>query len=246
MADTPNFGFNPKPRFSVNHLTRYLSTTNASQRHAIIREAKFPRKIPVATYGQAKRDIQNFLSKGGTDIASLNASLDRLAAKAVREPDKRDEALRCIKALEAFKELYATKRWSKITFSPNSVDIPHRIGGVLINIRLDAQMYERHDDGSTTTGGVVIFLAQTAEARKQIDVRRRQVASLVLWGLEGYSQMEPLPRLCLSFDVFGQECVRAPDAKDRFRRDVLASCREAAIGWDGIAPPDGYDGPPWL
>lgn len=229
----------------MNHLTRYLSTTKATQREDVIRSAKFPRKIPVAAYGQAKRDIQQFFAKGNGDTGFFDDSLSRLNAKAVREPDRRDEALRCIKALEAFKALYLDRRWSKLTFSPNAVDVPLKVGGVIINIRLDAQIYEEKKDGEKVTGGLVVFLAQTADARKEIELRRRQVAATVLWGLEGAGQMEVLPRLCMSFDVFGNEIVRASDAKDRFRRDVLSSCQEAALRWDGIAPPDGYDGPDW-
>lgn len=229
----------------MNHLTRYLSTTNASQREAIIREAKFPRKIPVAAYAQAKSDIQRFFGSGGTDFKLIDDSIDRLNLKAMRETEKRDEALRCIKALEAFKSLYQSKRWAKVRLSPNAVDVPLKVEGVLINIRLDAQMFEADEYGDAKTGGLVVFMAQTAESRKNIELRRRQVASLILWGLETAGQMEPLPRLCISFDVFGNECVRAPDAKDRFRRDVQASCREAALGWDRVEPPDGYDGPDW-
>jgi hypothetical protein len=244
MADTPNYSFNRKPRFSVNHLTRYLSTTNASQREGIIREAKFPRKIPLAAYGQAKRDIQRFFGGGGTDFRAIEDSIDRLNTKAMREEDKRDEALRCIKALEAFKLLFHSKRWTNVEFSRNAVDVPLKVEEVLINIRLDAQVFDA-SSGDTKTGGLVIFMAQTADARRNIEARRRQVASLVFWGLEEAGQMEPSPKHCISFDVFGNECVRAPDAKDRFRRDVHASCREAALGWDRVAPPDGYDGPDW-
>ncbi len=229
----------------MNHLTRYLSTTKARQREDVIRSAKFPRKIPVATYGQAKRDIQQFFAKGDGDTRFFDESLSRLNAKSIREPDRRDEALRCIKALEAFKTLYLERRWNKLTFSPNAVDVPLKVGGVLINIRLDAQVYEARKDGERVTGGLVVFLAQTSDARKEIELRRRQVAATVLWGLEGAGQMEAVPRLCMSFDVFGNEIVRAPDAKDRFRQDVLSSCQEAAMGWHRIAPPDGYDGPDW-
>jgi hypothetical protein len=42
----------------VNHISEYLATENASQRTKIIRDAKFPKKIEVAAYGQVRKSIQ--------------------------------------------------------------------------------------------------------------------------------------------------------------------------------------------
>ena len=242
MSDAPIYRFNRNPRFSVNHLTRYLSTTNAGQRDKIVQEAKFPRTIPVTIYGEARRAIQAFLGSG-RDLAYFDVPLRKLERTANADPEKRDEALRCIRALRAFMDTYAAKRWANATFSPNAVDVPLKVSGVFINVRLDCQIYERRGD-ETVTGGMVLFYAQTPESRKNIELRRRQVASTIFWALEG-GQLEAMPRLCFSFDVFGEEIVRAPDAKDRFRSDVENSCREVCLKWHTIEPPAGYDGPDW-
>ena len=244
MSDTPNFRFNRKPRFSVNHLTAYLSTTNAGQRDRIIQEAKFPRKIPAAAYGQARHAIQSFW--GGKRVADEHfefhlTKLDRLART---DADKRDEALRCIAAIERFKALHAAKRWNGLRVSQGPVDLLLHREGVNINTRLDAQIF-KEAGGETFSGGIVLFYANTSESRKNIEERRRQVASLIRWALEENGQMEPLPALCLSMDIFGDATVRAPDAMGRFRESVDRSCREAALKWDTIEPPSGYDGPDW-
>lgn len=109
---------------------------------------------------------------------------------------------------------------------------------------MDCQLY-KESGGETQTGGIVLFYLNTAESRKHIEDRRRQVASLIRWALEENGQMEPLPSLCLSMDIFGGAAIRAPDAIGRFRESVDRSCREAALKWDTIEPPIGYDGPDW-
>ncbi len=84
MDVTPNYGFNRRPRFSANHLAAYLCTEHASQRDAVIRRAKFPRKIDVAAYQQVVPTIRSFFTsktRGPVHFASLR---DRLEARARR------------------------------------------------------------------------------------------------------------------------------------------------------------------
>ena len=229
----------------MNHVTRYLSTTKASQRETVIREAKFPKKIPVAIYGQAKPQIHDFFPHGGGDLAYFDEGLARLDAKARRDETKRDEALRCIRAIEAFKRLYGQKRWNNLHFGPEVANVPLKVGEVLINVRLDATISQSGSDGTLNSGGIVVFLATTPESRKNIEIRRRHVASLILWALEVQGNIEPLPRLCMSFDAFGEELTKASSSQSTFRSNVESSCREAALMWDGVQPPEGYDGPDW-
>lgn len=244
MSDTPNFRFYRKPRFSVNQLTSYMSTTNAGQRDRIIQKAKFPEKIPAAAYTQARHAIQSFWGGNRTTAEHFEITLSKLERTARVDADKRDEALRCIAAIERFKALHASKRWNGIQVSPGPVDLSLHREGVTINTRLDTQLFKTTAD-ETLTGGIVLFYANTSESRKNIEDRRRQVASIIRWALEENGQMEPLPSLCLSMDIFGDTAVRAPDAISTFRQSVDRSCREAALKWDTIEPPSGYDGPDW-
>lgn len=228
----------------MNHLTSYLSTTNAGQRDRVIQQAKFPKKIPVAMYGQARQAIQSFWSSSATATEHFQITLTKLERQARNEPDRRDDALRCIAAIERFQALHASKRWNGLTLTGGPVDIAFRRAEVLINVRLDCQIF-KSNGGETVTGGAVLFYANTPDSRKNMEERRRQAASLVRWALEENGQMEPLPSLCLSLDIFGDTVVRSPDAKDRFRDSVDQSCKEAALKWDSIEPPSGYDGPDW-
>ena len=229
----------------MNHLTRYLSTTNARQRETVIREAKFQKKVPVSVYGQAKKAIQSFFPHGAGNLAYFDDILARLDAKARRDEAARDEALRCIRGIDAFGALYSQKRWTNLEFGPAIADLALKVGPVAINIRLDATISQSGADGTLNSGGLVLFLARTPESRKNIEARRRQVASLILWGLEEQGNIEPLPRLCMSFDAFGETITKATDAQSTFRSTVESSCREAASMWDAIEPPEDYDGPDW-
>lgn len=228
----------------MNQLTAYLSTTNAGQRDKIVQQAKFPKKVPVSTYGHARQAIQSFWGSGREASEHFQLPLSKLERQARNEPDRRDEALRCIAAIERFQAIYGSKRWGGIRIAAGPVDLTLQREGVLINCRLDCQLFRTAGD-ETVTGGVVLFYASTTEGRKNIEERRRQVASTVRWAFEVVGQMEPHPSLCLSMDNFGDTAVRAPDAIDRFRESVDRSCREAALKWDTVEPPSGYDGPDW-
>lgn len=246
MADTPNYGFHAKPRFSANHLAEYLCTTNARQRTRIIREAKFPRKVQMVSYSQIKPAICRFLAANSADLSHFDVTLDRLATKA-RTDEKhsaRIEARRCHSAVEAFKETFTKGRAKNLTFTSGPVDVLMRLEGVAVNIRMDAGLIETTERGVSHSGGCVLFLSGSADARKDIEDRRKYVAAVVHWGLEG-GQMEPLPKLCMSFDVFGGKIEKAPTSHDRLRGNMRESCREVSARWDEVEPPAGYDGPDW-
>jgi len=247
MLDAPNYGFHRSPRFSANHLAEYLTTTNANQREAVIRKAKFPRKVSVIAYAQALPAIGKFLSTNSGDLSYFDDMLARLAAKELREDGyNREEAKRCQAAIASFKETFATSGSRKYRFLPGPQDISVKISNVRVNIRLDAPIVEEGKDGQLFSGGCVLLMASTPDARKNIEDRRKYVAALIHWALqESSSQTEALARLCLSFDPFGGEITKAPIAVDRLRRNMTSSCHEVAARWDDIEPPTGYDGPDW-
>lgn len=198
MPETPNYSFR-NPRFSANHLAEYLTTSNASQREAVIRKAKFPRKAPLIAYSQAVPAIGKFLAGNTGDTSYFDDLLERLAAKARRDDGyNADEAKRCQAAIEAFKRTFIEAKATRFRFGPGPQDLALKISGVRINVRLDAPISEEAPDGQMFSGGCVLFVANTPEARKNIDDRRKYVAALIHWALqENSSQMEPLPRLCL-------------------------------------------------
>lgn len=250
MDETPNYSFYRNPRFSANHLAEYLCTRDAGQRDGVIRRAKFPRKPAVAAYQQVTPAFRAFFANPGGGWRPLDELAERLARKAQQAtgPDDvwtRDEALRCVKAIEAFKGAYSKHRWGKVQFLPGPRDVTMKVAGVTVNTRLDPPMMEQGAD-QMFSGGCVLILSNTPEGRKNIEERRRYVAAITHWALEDtQTNLEPLPRLCVSFDAFGNEVTRAPVAVQVLRKKMADSCREAAAKWSAIEPPSGYDGPDW-
>jgi hypothetical protein len=248
MLDTPNYGFYKHPRFSVNHLAEYLSTINARQRETVIRAAKFPRKTTVVPYTQGKRSICDFMASNGGDVSYFEEALRRLESRRQREAEgwMRDELGRNIEAIEAFKRVFVRRRLRRYSFTIGPTDLTMSLEGVRINTRLDVGLTETGADDVTYSGGCVMFIAKGDQSRRNITERQKAVASMIQWELENSNpNIETLPRLCISLDVFGGEIVKAAIARDRFRNDVESACREAASRWDGVAPPAGYDGPNW-
>jgi hypothetical protein len=236
MRATPVFGYYPEPRFSVNHLTDYMATTNASQREKVIQDAQFPRKKPITAYQLPRREIQRFFTSGKGDVSFFDLTRSKLEHTILVDEEGRAEARQDLKALDAFIALYKTKRWTKLEMGLSGVDVPVVISKVPVNVRLNATLFETDKQGVRNSGGVVLFMAQTASARKNIEERRRQVSQLVLWALEADRNVEPLPRLCMSIDVFGGEIVKAQEVSERFRDYARSACREAARSWDEVLP----------
>ena len=248
MSTSENYRFHRKPRFSANQLAEYLFAGTASRRETVIRSAKFPRKSAVIPYTHAKRIIGDFLSENTGNLDAVDEALGRLQAKLRREPDgwTRDEIQRNINAIEAFKGAFKKSRMKRLAFAPGPADLVMNLDGVRINTRLDARLLETDEDGAAFGGGVVLFTASTDASRSRIDERSKVVAAMVHWSLEeAGGNIEPLAKLCLSFDVFGMKITKAPKAIDRLRSNIGSSCREVASSWDGVAPPRSYDGPDW-
>lgn len=232
----------------MNHLAEYLSTTNAGQRERVIRAAKFPRKVTVVPYSRSRRIICNFMGANIGDVAYFDSHLARLEARLRREADgwMQDELRRNIDAIKAFKRAFIRRRGRRYIFTPGPTDLTMALEGVRINTRLDVGVTEADRDDVTYSGGCVMYIAKGDAARRNIADRRKAVASTIQWALEHANpNIEPLPRLCMSFDVFGGEIVKAPAGTGRFRGHVASACREVATRWDGVEPPPGYDGPDW-
>lgn len=240
----PIYRFNREPQFSVNHLSKYLVTTDANQREGVIREAKFPRTIPVSSYTQARNPIVRFLTDDAYGYDDLNEAILRLQLRAQREPDKADECNRCINGIQKFIETHQNLRWNNFDINAAQNQTFTR-EGVLIKVQIHAEITRANRNGDLESGGVVLYLANSTASRRNIDARSQHAANLLRWSIEENSNIEPSHRICFSYDVFGNEVVRATQAFDLFRRRVDASCREVAQTWHGVAPPPNYDGPDW-
>jgi hypothetical protein len=119
MPGAPNYGFNPKPEFSTNHISEYLATQNARQRTKIIRAAKFPKKIEISAYSQIRKQLQAALRKPDFDHKGIELLAARMAAKARQETGyPRDEALRCEKAARAFISTLTPKTFPHMQMGP--------------------------------------------------------------------------------------------------------------------------------
>jgi len=227
----------------VNHLAEYLATTNAIQRTKVITGAKFPKKVEVASYGQVRKALRDAITKPNFGSDDLEFLADRMEIKAAQETGwGRDEAMRCLKAIRAFRASFNPKSFSKVSLSPAQKGLFVRVEGVKVNVTLDAMITAEKGD-ETNAGGLVLLYAFSAE-RGDIKDRLTATSGLILWALEG-GQMNPLPRLCMTVDLAQQDIVKASGSFARFRSRVEESCKEVAARWEDIEPPHDYDGPEW-
>lgn len=225
-----------------------MRAATAGQREAVIRAAKFPRTSAVVPYSITRRIISDLLPTPGGGIDQIDGHIDRLATRLRREPEgwMQDELKRNIEALEAFRAAHGACKLGKLHFAHGPADLAMPIEGVRLNVRLDARLLQTVEDGAANSGGLVLFVASGDASRKNLADRCKIVAASIHWCLEQIGgNVEPLPKLCISFDVFGKTVTRAPTATERLRTNIHSSCREAARAWPDVAPPSGYDGPDW-
>ena len=225
-----------------------MQAGTASQRETVMRAAKFPRTTAVVPYSSSRRIITDFLPNHENGLDKIEVQIDRLETQLRREPDgwNQDEIKRNLEALAAFKATFSKRRLKKLKFTTGPTDLTMSLEGVRVNTRLDVGVIETDEDGSAYSGGVVLFMANGGSARKNVAERAKTVAAMVHWNLQEVGgNIEPLPRLCLSLDVFGGELTKAPSAIDRLRANMKSSCKEAASNWTQVEPPPSYDGPDW-
>lgn len=243
MTEAPNYGFNPNPEFTVNHISEYLATDNAPQRTKIIRAAKFPKKVEVAAYSQIRRAVKAAMPKPMFDRVGMELLADSLATKARRETGyPRDEALRCERAVRAFISTVQSRSFRRLNIHSPASQLSLRQSGVRIKVTLDAAITAESGD-ITNSGGIVLLYAFSADRGSEKE-RLQAISGLILWALET-GQMEPLPRLCMAVDLAAGEIIKASASHARFRQHVSESCDEVAARWVSIEPPDDYDGPDW-
>jgi hypothetical protein len=212
-----------------------------------MQSAKFPKKPPITAYQRIMPHFREFLRNGNGETSYFDLHRAKLTTQAKNEiGTEKSEILRCIMVIDAFIATYSSGKLQNLKFGHSYEDVAFKVAGVSVNCRLSPPILETAKNGALNSGGCVMFTASTAQARKNIENRTKFVAATVHWALEKVKvNIEPLPKLCLSFDIFGQNVVRAPTAYSRLRTRMEDSCQEVANDWALIEPPADYDGPPW-
>lgn len=209
----------------------------------MIRSAKFPKKVEVAAYSQVRDALKKSLLKTDFGHDDLEFLADRMDAKARTEAGwHKSEALRSAQAVRAFQDTFKQKSFKKYALAPAPKNLSVKISGVKLNVSMDAAITQERK-GTTFAGGLILKYAFGVD-RSSVDKELANAAGLLLWALEG-GQMEPLPRLCMAVDLAEHRAVKASASHTRFRQDIFDSCTEIAALWDGVEPPDDYDGPDW-
>lgn len=182
------------------------------------------------------------------DVAYFDGDLRRFEARRQREPEgwMHDELRRNIEAINAFKNAFVRRRGRQYRFTAGPINLTMPVEGVRINARLDVSVTETDAEDITYSGGCVLFIAKGDGSRRNIIERMKTAAAVIQWELESSNpNIEPLPRLCMSFDVFGEAITKAATSTTRLREHITESCREVTDRWDGVTPPADYDGPNW-
>lgn len=149
-----------------------------------MRDSKFPKKVEIVAYNKIKKPLRDALSSPDFEadyLAHLRNTMDTTARQETGY--KKDEALRCSRAIKAFQDTFTPKTLQRYTISAAPKMLSMQIEGVKINVSLDASVSE-NKDGVTYAGGITLLYAFSAD-RGSVKDRLSNSAGLILWALDG-------------------------------------------------------------
>lgn len=239
---------NREPRISANALAQYLVLQPDGQ-ETILHNARFSRPPIVTANGDAIRGLRAYNCDPRRDTATLErvkAALNAKAHDAESKPSNKEEARRCIEAIELFERYENALGLRGMPLQECPRLEPLMVEGVTLSIR--PHFLVRGSDGRVGAGFIRVAKTPDPDACKLEDTKRRRgderrelnrytVAMLQLL-LEAQRGAFGVPSrdLCFVADIrLGERTDAAPDHTVRIRA-VRGACSQIARQWPFIMP----------
>lgn len=241
-----------EPRISAASLAEYL-IMNPDAQETVLHDARFSRPPIVTAYADALRALRAYNVDARRPKETLTQVKEALILKASSpeaKPKARDEAMRCIEAIELFErsENEIGMRALKLAKAPRFD--PLLIHGVEVSVRPDFIVHAVDRSGKQKTGAGLLRLAkapdpgdckQASTSRRRGDHRREMgrymVALLQMLLVDQPVRLGEVDRgLCFVVDVRLGERIDAARDHTRRIRSIEAACRQIARLWNTIDP----------
>ncbi|MGY3230989.1 hypothetical protein ACVWWJ_002473 [Luteibacter sp. HA06] len=216
-----------KARISVNKLGEYLTATPARRRR-IVQDQKAPKDFIATRYGDARKEIVNYLADGMQDEGALRDVASHLK-KAPGSGFVRQDKAASAEAIEDF--LKTTDQLGLqglvVEGTDSTISAQLDIEGVIVSVRPDAIL--RNSSSGAVVGAVKLHFPKTYPLT---DKGAEYVATALKQYLQQAHQGSPIdPKLCFVVDVPALAVTCATKASKKKMSDIEAACEEINARW---------------
>jgi len=226
-----------EPRISANKLAEYV-VSDPSRQKAIIREAKFAKKVMIVRYKKARKFIPHAFNSNSLDIDKLVRRAEEIEREeALSDWQKTDNANSAL-VLKAIAALAPDLTWE------NARVIHLRIGGLEIagvKVSVEPELVFSFEHRKIAKVGAIIL--NTAKGDEKSLARRNgaycvgdYLSSLLFQTLLAKLNRigVPLNSKCYAVDVFREKIYTAPANYKILNRHLEAACEFIALRWPEI------------
>lgn len=227
------------PRFSVNKLAEYLTTT-AGRRERLLRDQKFPKDFMTTYYKDGADAICEYV-QSNFDESIYEAELSKLGEKPTTGTIQQDKRIGdCIDALERFESVAQKLQQDLEAFlirkAPSAPkDGTINVEGVEVSLRPEFFIIGKNKKGDEVKGAIKFYLSKNNPLSPQ---SANAIGALTTEFLISKSDLSGATKkeFVLVIDVFAQKIYPAPKATKKIMDEITAACREIAGRWSQIKP----------
>lgn len=238
---------------SATALAEYL-ILRPDQQETVLHDSRFSRPPIVNAYGDAMRGLRAYNRDIGRSQQILDDAKRALSVKTnspTARPSARDEARRCIEAIELFERAenaFAMRQLSLIE-APRFSEID--VSGVALSVQPDLLIHGGGSGSRQRVGAMSFRLAKAPdplgckldETRKSRGDHRREMARYMVAMLDMLLEAQAVEQfgkpdrsLCFVADIrLGERIGAAPDHAARLRA-IRAACDQIARLWSTVRP----------
>lgn len=244
-----------EPRISASALAEFVIVPPDRQ-DDILHDARFLRPMAAVPYSDALRAIRAYCNDPHRSPAHLDAAQAALSTKShstVYKPSVRDEADRCVEAIELFINAKNSFGLNSLPFVESTKSEHLAINGVSVSIQPDVIISASAPPSSGKIGGAFFrpqkrpdhLNCKTEETKSGRETIRREIAKymLVLLRLsliqQGYDENLIEKKWLLLFDLRTGERIEFPSDRAAREKRLKAACGQIAKLWSGVEPKPG-------
>ena len=215
---------------SINQLADFSKATPRGKER-IIHQQKYPNKVKVFWYQNAKAKIKKSLAKGG-DLKPVYLGLEEIMKKNPEKDWQKSDKKVSIEALERYIKMGIPKMLKDFDYYVvKPQDNCFQVDGVKIIVAPDV-VYAGVMNGERVIGGLKVHISKTKPFEK---MQGALVATSIMKFLEQrdeFSDYTVHPGLCMSVDIFAERVIAASAIEDQTFIEIKNLCQEIKELWD--------------
>lgn len=221
-----------EPRISVNKLSEYAASNDATRRRRIIVDQKRPKPYIPTMYTEAQDVIADFLVAGAQDDDVLFRKVDEFCTAVGGTSWRETRNQVCAEALLTFLGIKDQLDLSGYELLRGEPEPPRLVvQGVPVSVRPDILVAGTGRTGDSLEGAVKLYFSKNHPMSEEAGM---YAATTLHHYVTEYPRIEDSSsglHMCYVVDVFGKRVFTAPRFYKQRRASIEASCEEIKRAW---------------